>query len=78
MTSKGLFSFFLPGGLILLAALAFRHWIASPEVFASLVRVLPYAVFGGGLFLGWRFHRSRLVFALLILALVNRLLLSVP
>jgi len=37
----------------------------------------PYAMFGAGLLLGWRFRRSRLLFALLLLTLVDRAVLHV-
>ncbi|MDH7500895.1 MAG: GGDEF domain-containing protein [candidate division NC10 bacterium] len=75
MIRKALLPFFFPGSLVLLAALAFRGWVASPETFSAFLRVFPYAVLVGGLFLGWRFHRDRLVLALLVLALADRALL---
>src|SRR5205807_2416233 len=34
----------------------------------------PYAIFGAGVLLGWRFHRSRLLFALLIITTADRTL----
>jgi len=72
MIGKRLLSFFFPGSLVLLAAVAFRHWMASPETFSAFLRIFPYAVFGVGLFLGWRFHRDRLILALVILALADQ------
>jgi len=58
----------LPGGLLLLAAVAFLHW-ASTETVAAAAHGYPYAVFGAGILLAWRFNRSGLVFSLLALAL---------
>jgi len=75
MIRKGLLSFLFPGSLVLLAALAFREWVASPETFSTFLRVFPYVVLAGGLLLGVRFHRDRLVLALLVLALADRALL---
>jgi GGDEF domain-containing protein len=71
-----LLSLLLPGGIILLAAVAFRRWMVTPEMLASLLQILPVIVLGGGLLLSWRFHRSRLFLSLLILFLVERTLLS--
>ncbi|MFQ5988768.1 MAG: diguanylate cyclase [Candidatus Methylomirabilales bacterium] len=70
-----LFSLIVPGGLLLAATVAFLHWVASPGLLSTLVRVYPYAVYGAGLLLGWRFRRSRLLFAILLLAVVDRGLL---
>lgn len=58
----------LPGGLLLLTAVAFLRW-APAETVAVAARGYPYAVFGAGILLAWRFNRSGLVFALLTLAL---------
>lgn len=73
---KGFFSLLVPGGLVLGATVAFLNWMASPGMLPTLVRIYPYAVYGGGLLLGWRFHRSRLLFAILVLALTDQALLS--
>src|SRR5207249_3253098 len=53
----------------------FTHaqWLQS--LLAPLAPFYPYAVFGAGVLLGWRLHRSRLLFALLVLALADRTLL---
>ncbi len=58
----------LPGGLLLLAVVAFLRW-APAETVAAAAHGYPYAVFGAGILLAWRFNRSGLVFALLALAL---------
>ncbi len=59
---------FLPGALFVLAGLiAFRPGIL-PDAVQPYVEAFPYAVFGVGVVMGWYFHRSRIVFALLVLA----------
>ena len=64
----------LPGGVLLLAATIALHVAALREPFAALFPVYPYAVFAGGILLALRFNRSRLVLALLALALSERAL----
>jgi diguanylate cyclase (GGDEF)-like protein len=68
-------SYGLPEVPIILAALVYTHakWVQT--VVAPLAPFFPYAVFGAGVLLGWRFHRSRLLFALLLLTLADRTLL---
>lgn len=67
-------SLVVPGGLVLLAGVVFLQWAASPGILAPLVEVYPYAVFGAGVLLGWRFNRGRVVFALLVLAVTDQAL----
>lgn len=74
---RRLYSLIVPGGVLLLGAMAFLRW-ASPETVEALLRVYPYAVFGAGILLGWRFNRRQLVLALLVLALAERALLYFP
>src|SRR5439155_1119759 len=68
-------SYGLPEAPIILAALAYTHtdWLQS--LLGRLAPFYPYAVFGAGVLLGWRFHRSRLLFALLLVTLADRTLL---
>ena len=72
---KKLTSLVSPGGLLLLAVVVLVQWPAIQESVRGLVRFYPYAVFAVGVVLGWWFHRSRLLFALLVLALADRALL---
>ena len=67
-------SYGLPEAPIILVALAYTHtdWLQS--LLSRLAPFYPYAVFGAGVLLGWRFHRSRLLFALLVLTLADRTL----
>lgn len=71
---KSLFSFFAPGGIILLLAAALIQK-GLPAVWTPIVSAaFPLLVLVAGLLLGWRFNRSRLFFALLILGTSDRLL----
>lgn len=65
----------LPGGLLLLAALAFLRPGALPDSMIPYLRAYPYVVAGTGVLLGWLFNRSRIVFAIVVLALADQMLL---
>src|SRR5216684_2760477 len=54
-----------------------RRWAPRPTL-AAFADFFPVAVLAAGLWLGWRYHRSRLVFALLVLALANWALGAFP
>src|SRR5256714_6256179 len=66
----------LPEIPIILAALVYTHSRGLQRSLGAIAFYYPYAMFGAGLLLGWRFHRSRLLFALLVLALADRSLLA--
>jgi len=68
-------SYGLPEAPILLAAVLYTHTQWLQAALAPLAPAYPYAVFGAGVLLGWRFRRSRLLFALLVLTLADRTLL---
>ena len=63
----------VPSGLVLLGAIVLLeiHWLSLP---ASAIAFYYYAVFGVGIVLAWRFHSSRVLFALLVLLLSERAL----
>ena len=67
-------SYGLPEAPIVLAALLYTHSDWLQTVLGRLAPFYPYAVFGAGVLLGWRFHRSRLLFALLLITLADRTL----
>jgi diguanylate cyclase (GGDEF)-like protein len=72
--SKGtLKSLFVPGGIVLLAAVALLQGGFLP-ISAAAVDFYYYAVFGAGILLAWRFHSSRILFALITLLLAHRAL----
>jgi len=66
----------LPEIPIIVAALIYTQSRGLQRSVGVIAFYYPYAMFGAGLLLGWRFHRSRLLFALLVLALVDRSLLA--
>ena len=69
-----LLRFFVPGGFLWLGAvLAVRQGL-NETLPPAVLHLAPYIVAGGGIILGWRFNRSKLVFALLALFTVDRLL----
>lgn len=68
-------SYGLPEAPIIAAAVLYTHATWLQRLVAPLAPFYPYAVFGAGVLLGWRFHRSRLLFALLVLALADRSIL---
>lgn len=74
---KTLLALIVPGSLLLGATALFVHGMASPGALSTLAHVYPYAVYGAGILLGWQFRRSRLVFAVLLLAVVDWGLLHV-
>ncbi len=65
----------LPGGVLLLAATMLPSLAALRDSLPALLPVYFYVVFGVGILLAWRFDRSRLVLALLVLALADGALL---
>lgn len=68
---KHLYTLFVPGGIILLAALAILRPRAVPDAAVPVVQVFPYLVAAGGLFLGWFFNRSRIVYTIVLLAVAD-------
>jgi diguanylate cyclase (GGDEF)-like protein len=70
---KALKSLIVPGGLLLLAAtVVFRG--AFGTVPSTAIDSYYYAVFVAGILLAWRFHCSRILFALVTLFLASRAL----
>ena len=65
----------LPEVPIILAALIYTHANWLQHLVAPLAPFYPYAAVGAGVLIGWRFHRSRLLFALLLLTLADRTVL---
>ena len=72
MGSKGtLKSLFVPGGILLLAAVVLLSG-GFLSISAAAVDFYYYAVFVAGIVLAWRFHASRILFALGMLLLAHR------
>ena len=72
---RSLFTLIVPGGLVFFATVILLQFSSLKQSVSSLVHIYPGLVVAAGIFLGWRFNRTRLVFAILILALADRTLL---
>lgn len=75
---KTLFHFLVPGGLLAVLAGILLLAVELPPAVRAFLPYFPAIVLAAGLFLGWRFNRSRLVFALLVLTLADRALALWP
>ena len=73
---KRLFSKLVPEVLILVAAMLLVTMPSLRGTANGLATVFPFTVAAAALLLGWRFNRSRLVFAIALLALTEYLLLK--
>jgi len=62
----------LPGAVLLAAAIIALRSPGLRAIVSPLVPAYPLGVLGGGILLGWRFDRSRLVLSLLVLLLAER------
>jgi GGDEF domain-containing protein len=72
---KAAFSFFMPGGVLVLASLVLVHidWVQTH--LNTIVSIYPYVIFIGSILIGWRFNRSALVFGALGIAVAHRCLI---
>jgi len=75
-TVKKVFSRLLPGALLLVATTIALHPAGLRNAVAPIIPAFPITVLAGGILLGWRFDRSRLVLALAVLLLTERSLLA--
>jgi diguanylate cyclase (GGDEF)-like protein len=62
----------MPGGLLLLVAIILAASGLAAKATPAVLELVPNGVWAIGILLGWRFNRSRLVFALIVLALADR------
>ncbi len=65
---KRLFIFVVPAALLIAAYLAVPRIATLPPVWGEILPYLPYTIVAIGMFLSLNFHRSRVFFVLLILA----------
>ncbi|MFH2011198.1 MAG: GGDEF domain-containing protein [Pseudomonadota bacterium] len=72
------FSFFMPDGLLLLAVIFCIRSNILLVWLPAIARIYPYFVFAVAVLLGWRFNRSRLIYGVFVLFLVDRLLIHLP
>jgi diguanylate cyclase (GGDEF)-like protein len=75
---KRIFSLLVPDVLILIGAGALITLPALRGAANGLATVFPFTVLAAALLLGWRFNRSRLIFAIALLALTEYVLLNAP
>ncbi len=68
-------SFFIPGGVLFFAAVLLISLNAFKPTIQAITGIAPYVVYLSAVLIGWRFNRSSLVFAVLILAVTDRALL---
>ena len=66
------FSRLLPGALLLIATTVALHPTGLRNAAEPIVPAFPITVLAGGILLGWRFNRARLVLALAVLLLTER------
>ncbi len=71
--ARALFSFVIPGGLILLVAFLLTRG-PIVEAVPGLARVFPWIILIAGILIGWRFNRSQLIFVAIVMAVVDRAL----
>lgn len=62
-----------PGGLVLAGTIVWIRVAPGPEAFVALTVGFPYAAFGTAVFVAWRFHRSRVVAAIVAIAILDRI-----
>jgi diguanylate cyclase (GGDEF)-like protein len=70
--------YLLPGGLLVLCGVLLFHLLTLPDQVRGFFTYYPALVLSLGLFLSWRFNRTRLFFALLLLTLADLLLRRFP
>src|SRR3989475_1481744 len=75
---KRVFSLLVPEVPILIGAALLLDLPALRGTVSGLANVFPFTVLAAALLLGWRFNRSRLVFAIALLALTEYVLLNAP
>ncbi len=59
-------------GVLFLAALYLQLRVTIPEAWLGLLSLFPYLAVAAGLFLGWRFNRTRVLWAIALLVVVER------
>lgn len=75
---KIVYHLLVPGGLITALVIAIARFLPLPPSLQAFLPFYPLLVLGAGLYFGWRFNRSRLLFALLLLVIAERTLARWP
>jgi diguanylate cyclase (GGDEF)-like protein len=68
---KAVLSFFLPGGMLLLASLILVRLEGVQTNLGTILEIYPYVTYLVAVVFGWRFNRSALVFAAIAIALTH-------
>jgi diguanylate cyclase (GGDEF)-like protein len=68
---KAVLSFFLPGGMLLLASLILVHLHGVQANLDTIVQIYPCVTYLVAIVFGWRFNRSALVFAVAAIVLTH-------
>ena len=71
---RSLYTFFFPGAVIFITALLVVRFGMQNIWTPVLMRIFPFAILGAGIFFGWRFNRSRLVYGTLAIFLSDRII----
>ena len=71
-------SWLAPGGVVVLLSLIAVKFLADNQALARLGSVYAYAVLLAAVLLAWRFHRSRVVAAVVAIAIAVKLMLHEP
>ncbi len=69
--SRSLIPFIVPNGLIYLTTLAFTHSPLSSRWLYAIPWITPYLLLVAGMLLAWLFNRSRVIYGLAILAILD-------
>ena len=74
---KSLLFLIIPG-LLFIAALYLQLKVEVAESWQSFLQLFPYLAVAAGLFLGWRFNRSKVYWAIILLLIVERCVVLLP
>ncbi len=70
--------FLIVPGLFFAAALYLKLNVEVAAVWQSFLQLFPYLAVAAGLFLGWRFNRSKVFWAIILLIIVERSVVLLP
>src|SRR5437762_4696575 len=70
-----IYSISMPGGLLLACAALLIRLPVLPTRAGEIIPWLPYGIFAVAALLSWRFNRSRILYAVIVLGIVYRVLL---
>ncbi len=74
---RSIFSFFIPGGLLLVAAVISVQFGGLAGWLPKIVKFYPYAMMAVAVLFGLRFNKSRLIYGILAIILADRILVYI-